>query len=192
MLLALAEHLEPVVVEAGGRVGRAGAQLLAVGVGLEHGELRLCAPERELLALELDAGREDGVLELVLALGELCGDQAGFTGLAQAVEPLAVLAARRIGVGLAERLELLPREQVAVARDDLGALGDLLLADPHGAAFLRALEQVALQAGLVIGRAEDFRDAHRPRNLPHSPYLFTARVRLSFESRKQNAAALLG
>jgi hypothetical protein len=66
---------------------------------------------------------------------------------------------------LAQRLELLPREEVGVRRHDGGLLGDLLLADPHRPALLRALEDVALKARLVLGRGADGGDAHLALNL---------------------------
>ena len=72
-----------------------------------------------------------------------------------------LLAARRLLFGLTERVELLAREELRIAGDDLGALGDLLLAHAHGPALFGSLEQVALKTGLVVGRAQDGGDAHR-------------------------------
>src|SRR5262249_25676636 len=92
-------------------------------------------------------------------------DHAGLAGLAQPVEPLALVARRRLVLCLAQSLELVAREQLRVAPDDLGALRDLLLADAHGAALLGALEQVALEAGLVIGWLENRCDAHGRRGI---------------------------
>ena len=91
-LLAGGDQLEPLVVEGGGRLGLEDAELLAVGVGRQHRELRLRRPERERLAVEVDPGGEDPVLERVLARRELGGDDAGLAGLAQAVEALALVA----------------------------------------------------------------------------------------------------
>ena len=50
-----------------------------------------------------------------------------------------------------ERLELLAREEVGVARDDRRLLRDLLLAHPDGAPLLRALVEVAAESRLVLG-----------------------------------------
>ena len=82
---------------------------------------------------------------------------------AQAEDPL-VLIAIRVLLGGAERIELLPIEEVRVASDDLGALGDLRLADAHGADFLGALEEVLPQALLVLRRGANRRNVH-PWNL---------------------------
>ncbi len=76
-----------------------------------------------------------------------------------------LIALGRLLLGLPKRLELRPREQIRVASDDLGPLGDLLLADAHGAPFLGALEEVALEARLVVGRTEDCSDAQGRANL---------------------------
>ena len=124
-------------------------------------ELRLRVAQRHLLAAERHARGEHAVLELVLALGELGGDQPGLAGLAQAVEELALVAGGAL-LGLPQRVELLAAEEVGVAADDLGLLGDLLLPHPHGAPLLGALEQVPLEARLELGRAEDGRGAHGP------------------------------
>src|SRR5205085_7989349 len=126
------------------------------------------------------------VLESGLTLRQVGGDQPGLAGLAQAVEPLSLVALRRLLLGLSQRLELLPREEVGVAGDDFRALRDLLLPDPDGAAFLGALEQIALKPGLVIGWANDCGDAHRRANLPDvaggTPYLIRGQARLLFTS----------
>ena len=95
---------------------------------------------------------EHPVLELVVALDELVRDQAALAGLAQPVEPLA-LVARRAGLGLAQRLELPAAEEIGVARDDLRLLGGLLLPDPHRARLLGALEHVLAEAVLELGGA---------------------------------------
>ena len=81
------------------------AELLAVGVRVEHREPRLRRAQRHLLAAERHARAEDRVLERVLLLGELGGDDAGLAGLAQPVEPLALVAGRAV-LRLAQRLEL--------------------------------------------------------------------------------------
>src|SRR5437764_836059 len=83
--------------------------------------------------VELDARGQDRVLEHVLALGELGGNEARLAGLAQPVEALALVRVGGIVLGAAERVDLVAREEIAVARDDLRALGNLLLPHAHGA-----------------------------------------------------------
>ena len=111
---------------------------------------------------------------------ELDLDEAGFTGLAKPVEALALVGARA-GLRLVQRVQLLAREELAVARDDLGALGDLLLADTNGAPFLGALEEVSLELRLELRRRPDSRDAHigwgiYPSEEPSRPTRSTDRV----------------
>jgi hypothetical protein len=60
----------------------------------------------------------------------------------------------------AQRLDLVPGEEVRVARDDRRLLGDLLLPHAHGASLLGALVEVALELGFVLGGGPDLRDAH--------------------------------
>ena len=122
------------LVERGGGVGLQPAQLLALAVVGEHRELRLGGAKRQLLALERHRGRQHRVLERVgLALGELGRDDPAFARLAQAVQALALVAVGRVRFGLAQRVELVAREEVGVARDDLRLLGGLLLAHADGA-----------------------------------------------------------
>ena len=153
-LLAGAEQLEPLVVEGGVQVGLELAELLALGVGVQDRQPRLGRPQRQLLALVRQPRGELGVLEGVLALDELGGDDPALADLAQAVELLALVALRR-ALGVPERIELLAGEQVGVAGDDLRLLGRLLLADADGAALLRALEQILTQPLLVGERRGD-------------------------------------
>src|SRR6476469_393058 len=153
-LLGRAQEVQTVVVERGARLGLDRTELLALGVLREHRQLRLGVPERHLLALEGDAGREQAILELVLTLRELGVDEAGLAGLAQAIEQLAGVAALT-RLRLAQRVELLAAEEVGVAADDLRLLGDLLLPHAHGAPLLRALEAVALEAGFEFRWAEN-------------------------------------
>ena len=117
----------------------------------EHGHLRLRVPQRHLLALERDALGEHAVLELVLALDERGRDEPALARLAQPVEQLALVALGAV-LGLAQRLELLDAEEVGVALDDLGLLGDVLLAHAHRAALLGALEEIPREAALELGR----------------------------------------
>ena len=152
----LATHL----VEAGGCVGLEVAELFAVAVLGQDRELRLRGPERHLLALERDSLGENGVLELVLPLGELAVREAGLARLSEPVEALALVAVGLL-LGRAQRVELLAGEEIRVAGDDRRLLGDLLLADAHGPNLLRALEDVGAEAVLVLRRAANRGDAHR-------------------------------
>src|SRR4029079_13335387 len=102
---------------------------------------------------------EDRVLDRVVALGQLGDEKPGLARLAEPVEPLT-LVALRVLLGRAERVELPAAEEVGVARDDRRLLRDLLLAHAYRAALLRALEEVALELGLVLGRASDGGRAH--------------------------------
>jgi hypothetical protein len=61
-LLAGARELEPVLVEGRVQVGEQLAQLLAVGILVQDGELRLCSPQRQLFVTERQPGRELAVL----------------------------------------------------------------------------------------------------------------------------------
>ena len=124
----------------------------------QHGHLRLRVAQRHLLALEGDALGEHAVLELVLALDERGRDEPALARLAQPVEQLALVALGAV-LGLAQRLELLDAEEVGVALDDLGLLGDLLLAHAHRAALLGALEQIPREAALELGGIANRGDA---------------------------------
>ena len=126
------------------------AELLAVGVAVVHRQARLRGAQRHLLALERDARADERVLERVLLVRELGGDDPALARLPQPVEALAVFALRGV-LRLVQRLELRAREQVGVAGDDRRLLRHLLLADANGAAFLGALEVVVAQARLVLG-----------------------------------------
>src|ERR671910_1672006 len=154
-----AEQLPSVLVEAGALGVGERAELVAVAVGGQHGEPRLRRPQRQLLSLPVDARRENPVLQLVLARGQLARDDPGLAGLAQPVQQLSLVVVGDL-LGLPERVELAGREEVAVALDDRGLLRGLLLAHAHGAALLGALEQVAREALLVLDRRADPRDAH--------------------------------
>jgi len=70
-LLPGPQDLTPLVVERRRELVGQPAELLAVGVPRQHRELRLGSPQRQLLALELDARGQDRVLQRVLAGGEL-------------------------------------------------------------------------------------------------------------------------
>ena len=143
-----------------------GSKLLTIGVAREHSELRLGGAQRKLVALIGHSRGEDCVLESVLALAQLDVDESGLTRLAQAIDALT-LGAGDAFLRLLERVELLAGEEVSIARDDLRPLGDLLLANPNSSSLLGALEEIALELGLVLGWCADGGDTHgRPENLP--------------------------
>ena len=97
------------------------AELLALLEVVQDCELRLGRAKRQLLSAVRDPRGEDRILQLVLAGAQLDLDEAGFTRLAKPVEALPLVGARA-GLRLVQRVQLLPREELAVARDDLGAL----------------------------------------------------------------------
>src|SRR4029453_16969144 len=70
-LLGGPQPLDPLGVDLRRAVPRRLAELLPLAVVREHGELCLRRADGELFALEVDPGRENGVLERVLALREL-------------------------------------------------------------------------------------------------------------------------
>ena len=159
-LFVQAQQVEPVGVELGGLLEVQRAELVALLVIRQDGETRLRGSQRHLLALVGQARGEDGVLELVVLLGQLGGDQPAFAGLPQPVEPLAVVAVGGLLL-LTERPELVAAEEVGVAGDDRGLLRHFLLADPDRAALLRTVEQVALKLLLELGWAADGSRRHR-------------------------------
>src|SRR3954471_9740563 len=76
------QRAEPFVVNRRRDLVGEAAELVAVLVAAEHGELCLRRAQRQLLALELDPRRQDRVLERVLACGQLGRDEPGLAGLA--------------------------------------------------------------------------------------------------------------
>ena len=128
---------------------------------MQDGELRLRGAQRQLLAAVGQPRGELAVLQLVLALDELGGDDPALADLAQPVELLAEIALRP-ALRLAQRSELVAREEVGVAGDDLGLLGGLLLADAYGPALLRALEEKLLEPRLEIEGRVDACRRHGP------------------------------
>src|SRR5204862_3255215 len=166
-LLVFAQEREPLLVQLGRLAPVELAQLVAVLVVRQHRELGECGAQGQLLAFEGHPRREQRVLELVLLLGELCGDEAAFAGLAQPVQPFALLAVGTI-LFRPQGLQLVPAEQVGVARDDRRLLRHFLLPDAHGPALLRTLVEVALQLLLEFRRAADRGRRHREDSIPPS------------------------
>jgi hypothetical protein len=105
-------------------------------------------------------------LKRVFELDGLRGHDSALACLAEAVEEFAVAPIVGAPFRVPERLELLAREEVAVAGDDLRLLGNLLLPDAHRPRLLRPLEQEPLQPGLELGRRPDGRDGHSRAALP--------------------------
>ena len=136
-LVLVAQEVAPALVELRGRVGLDVAELVTVAVLGHDRELRLSRTQGHLLALERHALGQDRVLELVLALGELLVGHTALAGEAQPRDPLPLVAVGTFFRG-AQRVELLAAEEVAVARDDLRPLRDLLLAHADRAHFLRS------------------------------------------------------
>src|SRR5439155_1107129 len=127
---------------------------VALLVGRQDREAGERGSERQLLALERHPRGEDGVLELVVLLGELGGDEPTLAGLTQPVEPFARLAVRgRLLV--AERAELVTAEEVGVTRDDRRLLRHLFLAAADRSSLLRSVVEVALELLLELRRAAD-------------------------------------
>ena len=166
--LAGGEQLAAVVVEAGALRVRERAELVAVAVDREHCQLRLGGPQRQLLPAPADPRGQEPVLELVLSRRELGGEDARLARLAEPIEQLALVRAAGL-LRFAQQLELGDREEIAVPLDDHRLLGRLLLADADGTSLLGALEEVAREPLLVLGRSADGRNAHAPGRLPLPP-----------------------
>src|SRR5207247_1463554 len=90
------QEVEPVGIELGRAVGLERAELLALAVVVEDREPSLGRAQRELLAAIGHPGGEDRVLDRVVPLGELGEEEAGLAGLAEPVEPLALVAPRAL------------------------------------------------------------------------------------------------
>ncbi len=78
-------------------------QLVALSVLREDGQLRLGRPQRELLAVERQPGRQHRVLERVLTGSDLGLDDAGLARSAQPVEALLLVSVRCLRLGRTER-----------------------------------------------------------------------------------------
>src|SRR5207237_240287 len=103
---------------------------------------------------------KDRVLELVVSLRQLRGDEPALTRLAQTVQPLALLALGSLFL-LAQRTKLVAAEQVGVAGDDRRLLGDFLLTDADGSPLFRPLVQVPLELFLELRGAANRSGRHR-------------------------------
>ena len=153
-LLVGADQVEPVGVERGRSFAIDRRELVAVAIALDDRELRLRRPQRDLLALEVDARGQDRVLELVVSLGELRRDDPALACLSEPVQPLPFVAACP-SLLLPERVELLAAEQIGVPGDDRRLLGRLLLAHPDRASLFGTLVQIPLELVLELGRGAD-------------------------------------
>ncbi len=129
------EKRASLLVEAGIELQRKLTQLFALCVVGQNGELRVGRPQGKLLTVEAEPRSEQRILECVLVPGDHSLDEPPLAGLAQAVEPLALVTLGRL-LRLAQQLELRPREEIRVAGHDRSQLRELLLADPHGANLL--------------------------------------------------------
>ena len=187
-LLVRAQQLEPLLVELGRLLPVELAELVALLVVGDHREPRERRAKRQLLALEGQARGEDRVLELVVLLGQLGGDEPALARLAQPVEPLALVSVRAVPPRHGAP-ELVAAEEVGVASDDRRLLGNLLLADADGPALLRPLVEIALELFLELRRAayrgrRHLEDSIRPRgatratSLPTVPGQLVERERL--------------
>src|SRR6266511_563086 len=134
-----AEQVQPVAVEPGGHVGLQRPELLALAIVRDHRQPCLGGAKRQLFVLERDPGSEQRILELVGLLGKLRGHDPALTGLAQAVEPLALVRIGRL-LGLSKRIELRAGEEIRKTCDDLRLLGGLLLPHADRPRLLGALE----------------------------------------------------
>jgi hypothetical protein len=120
-LVTGAEQRAPLAVEGGGgRDHPLSQRVTPVVVGLGR-EPRLCGAKGQLAVVPGDARREKRVLELVLPLGELARDEPLLALEPEARDRLPGAALGRL-LRLAQRVELRPREEVRVARDDRGLL----------------------------------------------------------------------
>jgi hypothetical protein len=151
-LLVRAQQFESLLVELGRLLPVQLTELVALLVIRDHCKTRERRAKRQLLTLEGQARGENRVLELVVLLGQLGGDEPTLTGLAQPIEPLALVSVRNLLL-VTQGLKLLAAEEIGVANDDRRLLGDLLLADADGPALLRPLVEVALELLLELRRA---------------------------------------
>ncbi len=145
------------------------AELLALRVVGHDGELRLGGAERQLLAAGRSPARR-GSRSRARPRARLSSMSAIRPALAGLAQPVERARARRPKARSRPRCSASSCSRVKssrVARDDLRALRDLLLPDADRAAFLCALEEVALELGFVLGRGSNGGDAHlRMGNVP--------------------------
>ncbi len=152
-LVPCREERAAFVVEAGRDLDDRGAEGVAAAVVLLGGEPRLRAAERQGVAVPGHARGEKGVLQLVLALGELAVDEPLLTLEPEPGHGLALGVARFV-LRLPERVELPAGEQILVARDDGRLLGGLLLPHAHRPRLLGALDPVLLEPALEVADGE--------------------------------------
>ena len=143
------QQLEPLFVEGGRPAPVQLAELVALRIVGEDREPRQRGAKRQLLPLEVHARCENLVLELVVLLRELSGDEPALARLAEPVEPFAPVF---VGTCLLvfECSQLVAAEEVGVPRDDRRLLRYFLLADADGSPLLRALVEIPLELFLEL------------------------------------------
>ena len=117
------------------------ADLGALRVARTHRQLCLPCPQRHGLAVELELGRDDRVLERIARLGQLLRHQTTEACFLQALEAFVLLPGG-LTCGARQFLKGPTRKEICVARNDGGLLARLLLADAHGAPLFRAFVHV--------------------------------------------------
>ena len=106
-LLRLPRDAETPLVHRRGRIGVDLAQLLALVVRVEDGELRLGVTQRHLLAAVLDTDRQELVLNLILEMDELACEQAALARLPQPMKTLTLDGVALVVLPLTQVVELL-------------------------------------------------------------------------------------
>ena len=124
------------------------------------------------------------------ACGRGRAQQAPFAALAQSVEAFALRVLARRVLGRPQHVQLLPREEVRVLRNDGGRFGALLLAHADGAALLGALERVRAESSLVGVRSGNRRPF--PRRGIYTRISSEVAVTYVEATREQYATALDG
>ena len=166
-LLVGLEELEALFVEGGRSLAVKLAELVAIPIVRQDRQFRDSRPERQLLPFERQARGQDGVLELVVLLRELSGDEPALARLPQAVQPLPL-----ISFGLSflapQGAELIAAEQILVAGNDRRLLGDFLFAHANGPAFFGPLEQIPLQLFLELSGGAHRGGRHRENSIQRS------------------------
>ncbi len=144
--LPRALELAPPVVQLGRGFHHPLAELFPFGIVGKRAQPRRGRAQRERVAGEVDLESELGILQRVLLRSEAGDDEPGLARMPETVQPLALVGVRLRLPGLAQRLELLGREEVGVARDDLRLLGYGLQPDAHRVRLLGSLEEIVAES----------------------------------------------